>query len=105
MAKGAPPGPRLTRKATAAKRSRESLASVAYQVGLLVAIQRNRWKLNQTDLAKRIGVEQIDISSVENGRPAGKRMTDKALDDLFKELDLADASQQLSFLKWWRDNG
>lgn len=105
MARGAPHGPRLTRKDTAAKRARESLASVAYQIGILIAIQRNRWNMNQTDLAKKVGIEQIDVSNIENGQPTGKRVTDQKVDALFAQLDLKSAKLQANFLKWWRDNG
>lgn len=105
MPAGAPRGPRLTRRATATKRTRESLASVAYQIGVLVAIQRNRWDYNQTELANEVGVRQTDISRIENGSPPNQRVTDAKFDALFGALDLADADLQVSFLKWWRDNG
>jgi len=54
-------GPRLPRKVTALRRARESLEGVAYQIGVLLAIQRNRRRITQWDLAAELGVEQITI--------------------------------------------
>jgi hypothetical protein len=37
-----PQGPMLPRKATAVRRSRELLGVAAFQIGVLVAVERNR---------------------------------------------------------------
>lgn len=103
VARGSPPGPRLPRKGTATKRSREAIEGVAFQIGVMVAIERNRWKVNQYELSQKIGTDQISISNIENGKPTGA--TDRQIDALFNALDLKDAKVQASFLKWWRDNG
>lgn len=102
--RGAPAGPRLPRKGTATKRSRESIEGVAFQIGMMVAVQRNRWKLSQYDLAQRVGIDQIAVSNIENGVPMAK-VTDQQIDALLGAIDLKDAKVQASFLKWWRDNG
>lgn len=103
MGKGAPTGPRLPRKGTAQKRSREAIEGLAFQIGVMVAIERNRWKMNQAELAAKVGTDQIVISRLENGTPAD--MTNAKFDKLFKTLELNDAEVQCSFAKWWRDNG
>lgn len=105
MPRGAPHGPRLARAASAAKRTHESLGGVAYQVGLLVMLQRNRWKLNQAELGALVGMDQTDISRIENGTAPSRNVTDAQLKAMFKEIGLQDAQVQLSFLQWWRVNG
>lgn len=79
MGRGAPPGPRVPRKGTATKRSREAIEGVAFQIGVMVAIERNRWKLNQYELAQKVGTDQISVSNIENGKPAtrGHRTPDR----------------------------
>ncbi len=92
----------LPRKATGLRRSRESLEGVAFQIGVLLAIERNRSRVKQWDLAQEVGMDQIDISRLENGQPAG--VTDAAVDALFGRLGLADGEVHANFVKWWRDN-
>ena len=63
-------GPYLPRKDTALRRSREALEGVAYQIGVLLAIQRNRYGLTQWDLAGEISLKhqqagQLAISNAE----------------------------------------
>jgi predicted XRE-type DNA-binding protein len=98
----APNGPILPRKSTALARARQSIESVAFQVGVIVSIQRNRWRLTQDELAQALGVDQIDISNIENGRPAA--ISDARIDALFNQLDLKDGRVHANFVKWWRDN-
>lgn len=61
-------GPILPRKATGIARSDESFRSVAFQIGTLVAIERNRVGWTQDETASRVGLEQVDVSRVENGK-------------------------------------
>jgi ribosome-binding protein aMBF1 (putative translation factor) len=98
-----PEGPRLPRKDTALKRSREALEGAAYQIGVLIAIQRNRAGWTQWDLAQDVGAEQIAISRIENGQPAP--IPDDAIDSLFREIDLPTEGPHADFIKWWRDHG
>jgi transcriptional regulator with XRE-family HTH domain len=92
-------GPYLPRKNTALMRSRQSVESAAYQIGVMLCFQRVRWNLTQDELAAELGVDQIQVSNVENGSPSG--LTDAKIDALFKRLDLADATGHAAFLKWW----
>lgn len=97
-----PEGPRLPRKATFSRRIRESLEGVAYQIGVLLAVQRNRLDWTQWDLAAELGIEQIDISRIENGEPTG--VSDQKIDQLFTQLELEADSCHANFIKWWRKN-
>jgi ribosome-binding protein aMBF1 (putative translation factor) len=97
-------GPILPRKATALARSRESLKSVAFQIGTLVAVERNRWRMTQQDLADKVGIRQIDVSTLENGERLPKTVKDQHIDKLFGELDLPRKGLHANFVKWWRDN-
>jgi len=95
-------GPRLPRKDTALRRSRETLEGAAYQIGVLVAIQRNRWRWTQLDLAQAVGVDQLDISRIENGQPAP--IGDDAVSAIFREIELPDKELHAEFIMWWRDH-
>jgi|tagenome__1003787_1003787.scaffolds.fasta_scaffold20684483_3 hypothetical protein len=98
----APQGPILPRKDTALARARQGLESTAFQIGVIVAIQRNRWVLTQDELADEVGIDQIDVSHIENGRRA--RVTDAEIDALFDRIDLPSNGVHANFVKWWRDN-
>jgi len=95
-------GPFLPRKDTAISRSKEALYSAAWQIGIVVAIQRVRWNLTQVELASDIGADQIHISQIETGKPTG--MPESKIDALFAGLDLEGASGQAEFLKWFAKN-
>lgn len=97
-----PTGPILPRKDTALARARETLGIAAYQIGVVVAVQRTRANKTQEQLAEDIGADAHDISELENGRPF--HAEDAALDALFQELDLDEANGFARFLGWWRDN-
>ncbi len=102
-----PAGPYLPRKDTVIKRSREALEGVAYQIGILLAIQRTRRGLIQWELAGELGVTdqkdgQLAISAAENGK--GCWLTDPQIDHLFELLYLEPKSTHANFVKWWRDN-
>lgn len=99
---GAPPGPRLPRKDTLRRRSREQLGGAAYLIGVLIAVQRNRLGLSQQDLANEIGIGQSELSDVENGGAA--RFTRAKINALFKRLDMADFDGQAAFVEWWAAN-
>lgn len=95
-------GPRLPRKATFLKRVNESLAGVAYQIGVLLAIQRNRCDITQWELAEELGIAQEDVSALENGEHVP--LTNAQIDRLFSRLELPNAKAHANFVKWWRDN-
>ena len=92
----------LPRKSTAMARHRASLESAAFQVGVIVAVERNRQRLTQTDLATRVGVDQIDISNIENGQRAD--ISDARIDAVFKALGPPNGTAHANYVKWWRDN-
>lgn len=98
----APQGPMLPRKSTSLRHSKTSLEGVAYQVGVMLAVERNRWRLTQSDLAAAVGIDQVDVSSLENGRPTG--VSDRSIEAVFRTLQLPPKSAQASFVKWWREN-
>lgn len=100
----APQGPILPRKDTALLRARQSLESVAFQIGVIVAVQRNRWQLTQYELASAIGIKQTDVSAIENGRPPGSAATDKKIEALFEHIELPADGAHASYVKWWREN-
>jgi len=97
-------GPILPRKATALARSRGSLRSVAFQIGTLVAVERNRWRMTQQELADEVGIRQIDVSTLENGQRLPRTVKDQHIDKLFKILELPKNGLHANFVKWWRDN-
>ena len=92
-------GSYLPRKSTTLMRSRQSLESSAYQIGVMLCCQRVRSHMTQEELANEIGVGQIQISNLENGAPSG--LTDTEIDTLFETLDLGDATGHAALLKWW----
>jgi ribosome-binding protein aMBF1 (putative translation factor) len=98
---GAPPGARLPRKNRTSQGTREAVENAAFQMGLVIAIERNRQGWNQSSLATRIGADQNDISAIERGLSRG--LTNAQISKLFKELEM-DASFKLQreFLKWWQ---
>lgn len=100
----APKGPMLPRKSTALARSRGALVSVAFQIGTLVSVERNRHRMTQQDLAETVGIRQIDISSVENGERLPKTVKDQSIDKLFATVGLPKRGLHANFVKWWRDN-
>jgi ribosome-binding protein aMBF1 (putative translation factor) len=100
----APKGPRLPRKSTGLVRSRDALKSVAFQVGTLVAVERNRRRMTQQDLADKVSIRQIDVSTLENGERLPKTVKDQQIDKLFAEVELPRKGLHANFVKWWRDN-
>jgi DNA-binding XRE family transcriptional regulator len=100
----APKGPMLPRKQTALARSKGTLESAAFQVGTIVAVERNRQRRTQGDLAAKVGLNQVDVSAIENGQPPPSSVSDATIDMLFRELGLPAKSVHANYLKWWRDN-
>lgn len=96
--------PILPRKASALKQSRAALGAVAFQIGVLFAVERNRKKLTQYDFESATGVDQGYVSRLENGVPLPSSVTNDQIDELFAEVGLADAHVEMNFVKWWRDN-
>ena len=94
----------LPRKQTALARSKGTLESAAFQVGTIVAVERNRQRRTQGELALKVGLNQIDISAIENGQPPPASTSDATIDKLFRELGLSPKSLHANYLKWWRDN-
>lgn len=98
-------GPILPQRAKTARQARSALANTAFQVGVLLSIQRNRLGKRQGDLAAEIRCAQPDISRLERGLPPAKPLSDLQLKRLFKTLELADENQLRGFLKWWQTHG
>jgi transcriptional regulator with XRE-family HTH domain len=98
----APNGPILPRKSTALARSKGNLEAVAFQIGVIVAVERNRKRLTQTQLATTVGIDQVDVSALENGQPAA--ITDAQTKALFKALGLDPDGVHCHYVMWWRKN-
>jgi transcriptional regulator with XRE-family HTH domain len=94
----------LPRKSTALARSRGALESVAFQIGTIVAVERNRKRMTQQELSEAVGIRQIDVSSIENGDRVPKTVTDARIDKLFRVVELPKKGLHANFVKWWRDN-
>jgi transcriptional regulator with XRE-family HTH domain len=94
----------MPRKTTALARSRGALESVAFQIGTIVAVERNRRKMTQQELAEAVGIRQIDVSSIENGERVPKTVTDPKIDKLFVGVGLPRKGLHANYVKWWRDN-
>jgi transcriptional regulator with XRE-family HTH domain len=93
--------PQLPRRSTTNKRTREAIENAAFEIGLVIAIQRNRKHWNQKELAEEIGrATHNDISRIERG--AGVKFTDRQIDRLFEILELDEFEMQREFLKWWQ---
>jgi len=101
----APRGPILPRKDITASQARAALANSAFQVGVLLAIQRNRVGMRQEDLGAEIGRTQSEISTLERGGRLAKPLSDGELKTLFKVLNLANQRRLREFLKWWQTHG
>src|SRR5437016_1564621 len=99
MPRGAPPGPRLPRKATALSKSRAALGVAAYMIGVTLANERHRHGLTQDELGRRTGIAQVDISQIENGS-VPPRVSDAKIDSLFRQINLGTAKGHSAFLKW-----
>jgi hypothetical protein len=101
----APRGPILPRKDRTASEARSALGNSAFQIGVLLAIQRNRWGMRQEDLAAEISCKQGDISALERGARPARPLSDRQLKQLFKALDIVGERQLREFLKWWQAHG
>lgn len=99
---GTTSGSRLPRKAGTNKKTREAIQNVAFEIGIVIAIERNRFRLNQTELADLVGggADQNDISRIERGRPTG--FSNAQMNKLFKVLEMDEFQLQRFFLKWWQ---
>lgn len=95
-------GSRLPRKSGTNKKTREAIENVAFEIGIVIAIERNRFRLNQTELAERVGggADQNDISRIERGKPTG--LDSAQMNKLFKVLEMEEFKLQRRFLKWWQ---
>jgi hypothetical protein len=56
------------------------------------------------ELASEVGLKQIDVSNIENGRPAGSGVTNAKIDALFGHIELPPDGAHANYVKWWRDN-
>lgn len=97
-----PTGPRLPRKNIALSQAKKSLDSAAYQIGVILAIQRHRAGLTEEEIAEALGTDNNAISELENG--GNGKLTDGQVDRLFSRLDLDRAGVHANFVKWWRKN-
>jgi transcriptional regulator with XRE-family HTH domain len=93
----------LPRKRTARAQITASCRSLAFQAGVLIAVERNRLGLTQAQLAKRTGTLQSAISDIENGEPA-TNMSDVTIERIFSTLVLGRRSRAANYVKWWRNN-
>jgi ribosome-binding protein aMBF1 (putative translation factor) len=95
-------GSRLPQKGSTEKRTREALEGVAFQIGMVVAVERNRAGWNQTELAERVGggAVQSSITRIENGK-SGK-LKPPQVTKLFRVLKMDSFKRQREFLKWWQ---
>lgn len=100
----APNGPILPRKGTVQKNLKSALASGAFNAGLLIAVERNRYRLRQEDLAARVGIDQTDISAIENGL-SGVSVSNAQIGKLLQAIGLPRDALVGKYLAWWRDNG
>lgn len=102
MTPGAPAGSRLPRKDQTNASTRAAVGDVAFRIGLILAIERNRQRLNQSELAGLVGggTEQSHITRIERGIPAG--LTPARIAKLFEVLGMAEFRLQREFLKWWQ---
>lgn len=101
----APKGPILPRKDSTAANARAALSNTAYQVGVLLAIQRNRVDLRQEDLGDQIGRTQSDISALERGEGLTRPLSDAEMKKLFHILELSNHGLLRDFLLWWQRHG
>jgi ribosome-binding protein aMBF1 (putative translation factor) len=97
--------PILPSKQKTARQARSTLLSGAFQVGVLIAIQRNRKGMRQEDLAEAIGRKQPDISGLERGARLARPLTDTQLKSLFEVLDLKRETRLREYLGWWQRHG
>jgi hypothetical protein len=97
-------GSRLPRKTATNRKTRGALENVAFEIGIVIAIERNRFRWNQTELADQIGggADQNDISRVERGLSGG--FSSAQINKLFKMLEMQSFKLQREFLKWWQQN-
>jgi hypothetical protein len=74
----------------------------AFEIGLVIAIERNRRHMNQQDLADAVGGNATfnDISRIERGSGVG--FTKAQVDRLFAVLRMDGFDTQREFLKWWQ---
>jgi len=93
----------LPRKAVAQERLGDGLRNLAFQAGVLVAVERNRKRMTQGELANTVGSKQPHISDLENGWPV-RHLTDRQIDRVFTTLGLGRGSLGANYVKWWRDN-
>ena len=100
----AAPGSRLPRKGSTNRKTHGALENAAFEIGMVVAIERNRFRWNQTELADRVGggADQNDISRIERGQSGG--FTAAQVTKLFSVLEMTNFSLQREFLKWWQQN-
>jgi transcriptional regulator with XRE-family HTH domain len=92
----------LPRRVGTAAQARAALGNAVFQVGVMLAIQRNRWRKTQEELAAEIGCSQTDISAIELGRPPSISFSEAKLKKLFKTLELDKELQLRELLKWWQ---
>jgi DNA-binding XRE family transcriptional regulator len=100
----APKGPILPREGTVQANLKNALGGGAFQAGLLVSVERNRNGLRQEDLAGVVGIDQTDISAIENGL-ARISISDAQIKKLLKAIGLPPNALVGKYLAWWRDNG
>jgi transcriptional regulator with XRE-family HTH domain len=79
------------------------LASAAAQIGVAVAVERNRKGQTQEQVGQAVGLSQLDISNIETGKRLSGQVNNGLVEGLFNYLGLP--SDLASFVGWWRDHG
>lgn len=103
-------GSKLPNKTLMKRESKAALENTACQIGILIAVERNRRGLTQDELANLVGTTQTNISFIETGKAVPVSMTDAQIDRVFTSLGMrvskkagsTDFAVQSDFLKWWR---
>ena len=92
----------MPRKAGTNKKTREAIENLAYEIGIVIAIERNRARMNQTELGEAVGggADQYAISRIERGKPAG--LSNAQINKLFRLLGMEEFKLQRRYLKWWQ---
>ncbi|MFJ2518666.1 helix-turn-helix domain-containing protein [Cellulosimicrobium cellulans] len=98
--------PHQIRKKLLRQETTAALKNTAWQIGMVVLVERHRIRMTQEQLATRAGVDRLMISAIENGHSVSRRTSDDDIDKLFATLKIGDTTsefrRQIEFVKYWR---
>jgi len=60
--------------------------------------------MTQQELADKVGIRQINVSTLENGQRLPRTVKDQHIDKLFRMLELPKIGLHANFVKWWSNN-